>query len=98
MASGTGASAEAERTREEDGVSELGRHRGRNIVVDRVRWVYRVTRGSVVAYSESGERRCSPAWEVRGLSPGAFERGQWKRTADGKVCPSDIARWLRRTA
>lgn len=76
----------------------LDRRPGRPIVVDRVRWKYRVTKGSVVAYSEHGERRCSPSGEVKGLSPGAFERGQWKRTTDGMICPSDVAKWLRGTA
>lgn len=69
--------------------------RGRLLVVDGTRWRWRCGRGcGVVAYSEHGVRRCAPAWEVLGIDPDVFDRGQWKRTNDGAVRPSDVAAWL----
>ena len=69
--------------------------RGRLIVVGGVEWRYRVGRGSVIAYSITGERRCEDAWRVKELDqPDTLDRGRWKRTSDGMVQPRDVARWL----
>ena len=69
--------------------------RGRLLTVAGTKWRWRCGRGgNVIAYSERGERRCAGAWAIRGMDPDTFDRGQWKRTSDGMVRPSDVAKWL----
>lgn len=77
-------------------MSDLRSRPGRLIIVDGIPWTYRVGRSSVIAYSETGERRCDLLYGVKGLEPQAFERGQRKRTMDGMIAPGDVARWLSR--
>lgn len=67
----------------------------RNIVINGVKWKYKVGRESCVAYSENGERKCDLAWKIKGFdNPDTFTRGRWKKTQDGSVFPSEIKRWL----
>lgn len=47
---------------------------------------------NIIAYSRNGKRILESAGKVTGRD---FERGQWKRTKDGMVLPSDVARWLK---
>mgnify|MGYP000325988169 CR=1 FL=1 len=72
------------------------RRPGRNITVDGVRWRWRIGKGGgCVAYSETGERRCEQAWRIKGHSdPNTFGRGQWKKTIEGMMLPSEVAAWL----
>lgn len=72
------------------------RRPGRNITVSGVRWRWRIGKGGgCVAYSETGERRCEQAWRIKGQNhPDIFGRGQWKKTSDGMLLPSEVAAWL----
>ncbi len=71
--------------------------RGRLIEVAGVKWRYKVTAGSVIAYSEKGQRELEDSWKIKGFnSPSVFERGQRKRTSDGVITPKEIANWLNR--
>lgn len=70
--------------------------RGRLLVVDGENWRWRCGRGgTVVAYSEAGERRQSTAWTIKGVNdPEGFARGQWKRTSDGMLKPAEVTAWI----
>jgi len=57
-------------------------------------WKWRMGQSSVIAYSDKGERRCEKAWKIKGIHPNDWERGQWKRSQDGAVTPSDVVKWL----
>jgi len=71
--------------------------RGRLIEVAGVKWRYKVTRGTVIAYSEKGQREVAANWQIRGFdSPETFFRGVYKRTSDGMVRPKHIEAWLNR--
>jgi len=72
------------------------RRPGRNLNVNGVKWKYVMGRESVVAYSDDGQRRCEQAWRIKGQSdPNLFGRGQWKKTSDGMLLPSEIVAWLK---
>ena len=72
------------------------KRKGRLIVVDGVKWKWRVgKRCGTVAYSEHGERRLTHASIIKGISYDTFDRGQWKGTMDGMITPADIAEWLK---
>lgn len=70
--------------------------RGRPATVDGTKWRWRCGHGGhVVAYSEHGERHCVAAWKLMGINPDTFDKGQWKGTVDGMLCPSHVVKWLR---
>lgn len=69
--------------------------RGRLLTVAGTQWRWRCgSYGTVVAYSEHGDRRCDSGWKIRGMDPDTFYRGRWKRTSDGMIRPSDVEKWL----
>lgn len=72
---------------------------GRKIVVDGIVWRWRTGMGgNVVARTLCGKRKHGTAYEIKGWSdPSVWERGQWKKTSDGMLYPSDIAKWLKQT-
>ena len=67
----------------------------RKIVAGDVTWWWKTGRGGgVVAYAETGERRCAHASRIKGIHPDAFDHGKRKRTTDGMVMPAEVAKWL----
>ncbi len=62
----------------------------RHIVVDGCSWLYHVGRSYVVF---RGPRRfIATVSDVKGCD---VERGRWKISSDGMICPADIAAFLR---
>lgn len=56
--------------------------RGRKIIVGNTSWTYRVSKtGTVLAYSESGERKLEHAYKIKGLqNPDVFANGKEVQT------------------
>jgi len=80
----------------EKNIDRFSSRKGRKIVVDGVQWKYAVPRfGSILAYSERGDRLCDYDNVVAHLDPDVFDRGKWKRTYDGTITPKMIAQWIR---
>ena len=68
---------------------------GRALVVAGTKWAWRIGRGGgVTARSENGDSRFAQAWTILGITPDLWERGQWKKTTDGRITPKHVAKWL----
>lgn len=67
---------------------------GRDIVVDGIHWKWKVGSTNVVAYSSDGDKKLKKLWDIKGISPDEFEKGQYKKNSDGVITPSEIAKWL----
>ena len=59
--------------------------------VDGEAWSYRVGKQYVTILSPAGVRTNVPCGVLTGRD---FERGQWKRTTDGAVFPSDVRTYV----
>lgn len=57
-------------------------------------WEYSIGRGSAVIKSPDGKRSDVRLAAIKGGTPNDFERGQWKRTSDGMVTPSEVKVWI----
>lgn len=66
--------------------------RWRTIVVSGVQWKYFV--GSTWMKFKGPQQFIEACHVVKGIASSDFERGQWKRTSDGAVLPSEVARYL----
>lgn len=67
---------------------------GRIIVINGIKWKYKVGTNYVIAYSENGTRKCEKAWIIKGTDSYTWERGQRKGSGDGAMTPKDIETWL----
>lgn len=69
----------------------------RGIDVGGVRYRWRFGRGTIEVRlgREVVLRRSS--YDLAGITPDSFERGQWKRTSDGAVTPAMIRRAILRS-
>jgi hypothetical protein len=76
-------------------IVDISKRPGRTIDVDGVKWKVQIGVVNVVAYSELGEKKQAAPWDLKGLSPQHYQRGQWKITKDGMLTPKDIVRWLK---
>jgi hypothetical protein len=68
--------------------------KGRVLTVAGRQWKVIIGSSGVKAYCEDGRHVTSTPWEIKGCTPDTFDRGQWKRTSDGAIFPSEIAEWL----
>lgn len=66
----------------------------RRIVVNGATWRWAVGKGNVSLWSPDGVRHNAHASTVKGIRPYDFERGRWKRTSDGSVCPSHVRAYI----
>ena len=78
-------------------IDRFSSRKGRKIIVDGILWKYIVPdfSGSIVAYSELGDRLCNYDHIIAHMDPDVFDRGKWKRTCDGSITPKMIAKWIR---
>jgi hypothetical protein len=81
-------------------IQRFPKRKGRNIIVNGVAWKWTCSRqGSVLAYSEKGDRLLGKAWKIKGLgSSDAFDRGQYKKTSDGALYPNEVEKWIKANA
>jgi hypothetical protein len=68
----------------------------RNIHIDGATYLYKVGKQNTVVKLPNGKKMVMGNWDVKDVDPETFMRGQWKKTSDGAVTPSDIERYLRR--
>lgn len=67
----------------------------RRIVVDGVPYRWHWGRSHIVIQNESGKRVGAPhPWELKGMTPDAWERSLWKGNANAGVFPRDVARYI----
>ena len=77
-------------------MNNLDKRAGRKIIINNIVWKYLVGKNSVVAYSENEDRKEEKCWKIKGFNdPNLFGRGQWKKSGDGMILPSEIERWLK---
>lgn len=74
--------------------AKFSTRRGRNMTVAGRKWKVYIGNSGVVAYCEDGRHVTGTPWGIKGCDPYTFERGQWKRSGDGALLPSEIATWL----
>ena len=67
----------------------------RGIDVGGVRYRWRFGRGTIEV--RLGREVVLRRYDLAGVAPDAFERGQWKRTSDGAVTPAMIRRAILRS-
>lgn len=59
-------------------------------------WEYCVGRtGNVIIKSPEGFRHNIPAHKVKGTTDDIYGRGQWKRTSDGMLTPSEVKKFIK---
>jgi hypothetical protein len=66
----------------------------RRIVLNTVVWKYQVGKKNVVIIDPHGNKLVVASHILKGVTPDTFERGQWKRTSDGMVTPSEIRKYI----
>ena len=70
----------------------------REVHTSRGTWRWRVgRRGHVVLLSPSGQRFNVHGCVVKGVDMSTFERGQWKKTSDASILPSEVAAYIERS-
>ena len=69
----------------------------RNLTVGGKAWRYCVGKGGGIVARHGEERRFIQAWDIKGMTPDNYDKGQWKKTNDGMVLPSEVAAWLEST-
>jgi hypothetical protein len=69
--------------------------KGRLIVVNNIKWKWRIGKSNVTAYSENGIKLLSTPWDIKGISYATWERGQYKKTADGALMPAEVSNWIK---
>lgn len=57
-------------------------------------WLYRLGRGNAVITSPQGKKTRVRYETLTGRSPNTLERGQWKKTSDGMICPSHVKSYI----
>ncbi len=62
----------------------------RKLHIDGDKWTYKVGNSWVVIRGPNGERFQPSCCTIKGGSPHDYERGQWKRTSDGMILPSEV--------
>ncbi len=65
----------------------------RRIVVDGCTWLYHVGRSNVAF--RGPQTFVATVGEVKGIDSELVERGRWKVSSDGMICPADIATFLK---
>ena len=68
--------------------------KGRTLTVSGKQWKIVIGSSAINAYCEDGRHAIGTPRGVKGCDPDTFDRGQWKRTSDGAVLPSELAAWL----
>ncbi len=82
--------------------SSVQRHLGRPqkgarpLDVDGARWWYLIGRCWVPIWSPDGVKHVASITKVACRSFNTLERGQWKKTSDGMICPEHVRRYIRR--
>ena len=66
----------------------------RTISLQTGQWRYKVGRSFVRFVDPHGRASYVSAATVAGVTPDAYERGQWKKTSDGSVTPERIRMFL----
>ena len=66
----------------------------RRIVVNGATWRWAVGKGNVSLWSPDGVRHNAHASTIKGITPDVYDRGKWKRTSDGSVCPSHVRAYI----
>lgn len=57
-------------------------------------WWYKIGRCYAHIWNPSGEKHIRTISDVRGLPSDVIDRGQYKKTRDGMVCPSHVERYI----
>ncbi len=66
------------------------------IVVDEKEYEYKVGRGSTNIRNLETRKSISVSNHIlKGITPNVFERGQHKKTSDGMILPSEVAKWIK---
>lgn len=68
----------------------------RKLIVDGEAWSYYVGGTYTVLRAPDGKKKVVSSSTVTGRSPDTFDRGQWKKTSDGMVRPSDVVAYIRK--
>jgi hypothetical protein len=68
----------------------------RNLVFRGKTYQYRVGTGSTVIKFPDGTKAVVSNHDLKGVDPNTFERGQYKKTSDGMVLPSEIQNYIER--
>lgn len=62
-------------------------------------YLYRIGGGYTTICKADGERFTVVRNDrLKGVTPDTYERGQWKRTQDGQLYPSEVKSWIERNA
>ena len=69
----------------------------RKIIVDNVQYDYKVGRGFTVIRNDFGFAKIVRNCDLKGITGQDFERGWWKRTQDGMILPSEVAKFIRKS-
>lgn len=70
----------------------------RVLVIDGEIWQYKIGKSYTHIWpppSRGGKKLIKRTHEIAGRSPDTLERGQYKKTSDGMVTPSDVEKYIR---
>ena len=56
-------------------------------------WYYQVGKQNTII-KDSEFKFVEKNWKIKDSDPYTFERGQWKKTSDGMIMPSDIKNYI----
>lgn len=66
----------------------------RKLIFENQTWRYYIGKINVAIKTPDGKKVVAKIWEVKGTTPDIVERGQWKKTFDGMIMPSDVRRFI----
>jgi hypothetical protein len=67
----------------------------RTITVNDIEYEWKVGKSCISIRNRNLKISVSPfCSDVKGITAYAYERGHWKRTADGMVMPHEVAKWI----
>lgn len=66
-------------------------------MVDETEWKWELSKGggSVLAYSEKGDRKCDHGSVLKGMTPDNWVDAIWNRSSDAGVTSKDVADWIK---